>query len=73
MLGISNIVVVRIKISLILKIERMRQRGDNAQMISERLRLDSILTKVDFGDTPIVELDAIQSIDEKVNLVLKAC
>lgn len=73
MLGISNIVVVRIKISLILKIERMRQRGDEEQMISGRLQSDSVLTEVDFGDTPIVDLDAIQSIDEKVDLVLKAC
>lgn len=72
-LGFSNIVVVRIEISLILKIERMKQRGDSEQMILERLKLDSISAEVDFGDMPIVELDAVQSIDEKVSLVLKAC
>jgi len=73
MLGFSNIVVVRIKISSVLKIERMRHRGDSEQMILERLELDSAPVEADFGNTPIVELDAIQSIDEKVSLVLKAC
>jgi len=72
-LGFSNIVVVRIEISLILKIERMRQRGDSEQMISERLGTDFATTEIDFGDVPIIELDAVQPFDEKVSLILKAC
>ena len=73
MLGFSDIVVVRIKISVILKIKRMRQRGDSEQMILERLESDFTSVEVDFGDVPVVELDAIQPLDEKVSLILKAC
>lgn len=73
MLGFDNIVVVRIKISMSLKIERMRQRGDSEQMISERLGTDFATAEIDFGDVPIIELDAAQSLDEKVSLILKAC
>lgn len=73
MLGFDNIVVVRIKISMSLKIERMRQRGDSEQMISERLGTDFATAEIDFGDVPIIELDAVQSLDERVSLILKAC
>lgn len=74
MLGFRNIIVVaRIKISKTLKVERMRQRGDSEQIISERLELDSASAEVDFGDVSIVELNAIQPLDEKVSLILKAC
>lgn len=73
MLGFSNIVVVLTKISVTLKTERMRQRGDSEQMISERMESDSCSAEVDFGDVPVVELDAVQRLDEKVGLILKAC
>lgn len=73
MLGFSNIVVVRIGISGTLKIERMRQRGDSERVISERLELDTATVEVDFGKVPIIELDANQPLDEKVELVLKVC
>lgn len=73
MLGFSNIAVVRIGISRALKIERMKQRGDSEQIILERLELDAAIVEVDFGGVPIIELDANQPLDEKVECILKVC
>lgn len=73
-LGLSNVIVVRIEISEILKIERMRQRGDNEEMIKARLRSDSFKTaEVDFKSLMIIDLNANWSLDEKVECILKAC
>jgi len=73
-LGFNNIIVVRIRISKTLKIERMKQRGDNDQMISERLKLeDQISMDFNFADIQTIELDAVQSIDEKMEFILRAC
>ena len=70
-LGFQNLVVVRIEIGEMLKIERMRHRGDSEQMILKRLELDSASVEIDFGNVPIIELNSIQSLDEKVGLILK--
>jgi len=72
-LGFNNVVVVRIRINKTLKIDRMRQRGDSEQMISERLELDTTTAEFDFGKVPVIELDAKQPLDEKVQLILRAC
>jgi guanylate kinase len=74
-LGFKNVVVVRIEISEILKIERMRQRGDSEQMISERLESDaSIFREINFdGVLGVVEIEAKQSLDQKVESIMKAC
>lgn len=73
-LGFQNIVVVRIEISEILKIERMWQRGDSEEMIKARLKSDSSITvEVDFKSLLIIDLNASWSLDEKVECILKAC
>lgn len=73
-LGFRNIVVVRIEICEALKIARMRQRGDSEEVISERLKSDiSTSMEADFADALIIELNASQSLDEKVGSILKAC
>lgn len=72
-LGFTNVVVVRIEISKTLKIERMRQRGDSELVISERLELDAEPTETDLGKVPIIEVSANQSLDQKVECILKAC
>ena len=74
-LGFENIVVIRIEISKSLKIERMRQRGDNEQMISDRLESDALIF-MEFNFDHVlgfVEIDASQPLDEKVELIIKAC
>lgn len=73
-LGLNNIVVIRIKINEMLKIERMRQRGDTEEMIKTRLRSDGLTTvKIDFKSSIIIDLNASQSLDEKVEFILRAC
>ncbi|MEK7564606.1 MAG: hypothetical protein AAB510_03535 [Patescibacteria group bacterium] len=73
-LGFENIVVVRIQISEELKIKRMRLRGDTEGAISERLESDvASAGDVNFESVQVVELDAIQFIDEKIELILRAC
>lgn len=72
-LGLRNIVVVRINIDEKLKIERMRQRGDSEEEILHRLLLDRDTVKVNFNDIPVVEIEAIHSLNKNVELVLRAC
>ncbi len=73
-LGLRNIVVVRIIISEELKIVRMRYRGDNEKEIVDRLEIDSLITSTtDFRSIPVVCLDANRSIEEKVEIILRAC
>lgn len=71
-LGLKNIVVARIAISEELKIKRMRQRGDTEEMIASRLQSDvESKSEVDFGQLPIINLDATQTIRDEINLVMK--
>lgn len=71
-LGLKNIVVAHISISEELKVARMRQRGDTEEMIASRLRSDvESKAEVDFGQLPIINLDATQTIRDEVNLVMK--
>lgn len=73
-LGCSNIVIVRISISDELKIARMQQRGDSAEMIANRLHVDAeIRSEVVVTAAPTVDLCATQSIDDEVEVVLRAC
>ncbi len=72
-LGLRDIVIVRIKISEMLKIERMRQRGDNEEMIRIRLESDPVVTGVDFKDLLVIDLEANQTLDEEIESVVKAC
>lgn len=73
-LGCRNITAVCIAISEKLKIERMRQRGDSEEMIADRLRADAaIRSEGGLMDIPIIRLQAIQSIEEEVASVLRAC
>lgn len=72
-LGFRNIIVLRINIDEKLKIERMKQRGDSKKEISDRLVLDNLTTNVDFSEVPVVEIGAEQSLDRKVELVLRVC
>lgn len=73
--GFENIVVVHIRISKELKIERMRQRGDSEQTISDRLESDALISMdLNFDHVlGFVELDASQSLGEKVEFIIKAC
>lgn len=73
-LGFRNIVVVRIIINKELKIARMQHRGDSEKAIFERLEIDTLTTPIiDFGLISVVSLDANQSLDEKVEIILKVC
>jgi len=73
-LGFRNIIVVNIAISEVLKVMRMRQRGDSEKVIFERLKIDALtLAITDFGEVPVVDLNANQSLDEKIEIVLGAC
>lgn len=73
-LGYKNIVLVRISINDKLKIERMLKRGDSEQMILNRLQLDSNLNnkhKIDLGRITIIDLNAVQLIDEKIACIMR--
>ena len=73
-LGVMNIVVVRIAINKKLKIARMQHRGDTWEAISGRLKSDALTTTdVDLGQIPIIDLNASQTIYEKIEIVLKVC
>jgi len=70
-LGFGNIVVVHISISKELKIAQMRQRGDTEEMILDHLESDAATTvDVSLGEVPVINLDAKQTIDEKVEAIL---
>lgn len=72
LVGCQNIVVVHLSISNKLKIERMRERGDSEEMIKNRLLTDpESNVEFDFGKIPIIELEATQKIQEKIDLILK--
>lgn len=71
-LGLKNIAVARISISEELKVKRMRQRGDTEEMIASRLQSDvESKVEVDFGQLPIINLDATQTIRDEINLVMR--
>ena len=71
-LGCQHMVVVRISISEQLKIDRMRQRGDNEKMILDRLRVDlENKGEVDLWEIPTIDLDASQTTEEQVDFILK--
>lgn len=73
-LGLSHVAVVRILISEALKIERMRQRGDTEEMITHRLVFDATdKANVDYGNFPIIDLYATQSLEENIERILLAC
>lgn len=73
-LGFRNVVAVRITISEELKIARMRQRGDTEETIFGRLKSDSLtVTDVALEQTPIIDLNASQTIYEKIEAILKVC
>ena len=68
----QNILIVRISISEQLKINRMRQRGDNEKMILDRLRVDlENKGEVDLWEIPTIDLDASQTTEEQVDFILK--
>lgn len=72
-LGLSNVVVVRISISETLKINRMRQRGDTEDMIASRLTFDvSDKTNVNYGSFDVIDLQATDTLAEKVKRILRA-
>jgi len=72
-LGCRNIIVVRMSISNQLKVERMRQRGDTEEIISHRLKEDDgdNGSSVDMGHIPIIDLQADQTIEEKIGHLLR--
>jgi guanylate kinase len=73
-LGHTNIIAVRMSISPELRIKRMLQRGDSTEEISNRLVVDMTEnTTVGLENLPIINLDATQDIDEKIEFVLQAC
>jgi|SRR3989344_1475098 len=73
-LGFENIIVVRISITEELKIKRMQERSDSQEMISSRLQSDvAERVDIDLGQIPVINLDATQTLDEKVELIAKAC
>ena len=72
--GFRNIILVRISISKNLKAERMRQRGDDNKTIFKRIETDNVdRVDVDIGDIKVINLNANQKMNEKINIVLKAC
>mgnify|MGYP003395214612 CR=1 FL=1 len=74
-LGLNHVVVVYISITKELKIARMRQRGDTEEMIRSRLELDAEdKVNADWGRIiiPILNLDAAETLDEKLKRILEA-
>ena len=73
-LKFENVAVVRILITEKLKIERMQQRGDSEEMISRRLQFD-IVDREDiyWEGLEIIDLQATDPLNEKVERVLGAC
>jgi len=73
-LGFKNVTIVRILIDEELKVDRMRRRGDTEEMILSRLQLDvADRIDVDLDQIPSINLDATQTLDEKVECILRAC
>ena len=73
-LGFKNVTIVHILINEELKIDRMRRRGDIEEMILSRLQLDATdRINVDLGQILSINLDATQTLDEKVECILRAC
>ncbi len=73
-IGITDIVVIHIEISEELKIERMKERGDTNEMISDRLLTDAKTIQDTSGLTvPVIKLSAADSLAENVLKVIKAC
>lgn len=73
-LGCKGIIVVRISIDEQLKVERMHQRGDTEAMISNRVRMDAEnAVETDLGQIPVIDLQASQPIEDKIESVLVAC
>ena len=73
-LGLCNVVIVHISITLDLKIERMRQRGDTEEMIVSRLKFDAA-DRAGFylGELQTIDLQATDTLTKKVGEILKAC
>ncbi len=70
-LGLGNVTVINISITEDLKIARMRQRGDSEHMIRDRLEIDaSDRAGVDWGQFPIVHLNAADTIDANVASII---
>ncbi len=71
-LGLDNVTVVRIFVSEALKTARMRQRGDTEEMIAQRLLFDATdKANVNYGGFPILDLQATDTLSEKVERILK--
>lgn len=71
-LGLSNIIVVRISIDEELKISRMRRRGDTEEAILRRVQSDvESREEVDLGQVSIIDLNAAQGINEKIDFLTK--
>jgi guanylate kinase len=71
---INNIAIVHILITDNLKIERMRQRGDAEKAIIRRLQFDiADKADIDWRGFEIINLQATDSLAEKVKQILKAC
>ncbi|MEX0917430.1 MAG: hypothetical protein WDZ90_02830 [Candidatus Paceibacterota bacterium] len=72
-LGLSNVTVVRISVSEVLKTARMRQRGDTEEMIVQRLQFDATdKANVNYEDFPIIDLQASDALAEKVGHILRS-
>lgn len=72
-LGFENVAIVRISITEELKIQRMRRRGDTEEMIARRLKFDAEdKADIDWAQWGIIDLQATNTLDEKVDRVLKA-
>lgn len=73
-LGLNNVAIVRISISQDLKVERMRGRGDTEAMIAQRLKYDDEdRAGVSWEGFAVIDLQATDSLTEKVEQIVKAC
>lgn len=71
-LGFSNVLIVHISISNDLKVKRMKERGDTEEMILSRLLEDlENRSEINFGNSPVIKLDAIQKTEEQIDIILK--
>ena len=73
-LGLPNLVAIHINVTRELKIQRMRERGDTAEMISGRLTFDDQdRGMADWSAFEVIELDASETLERKIAQVLGAC
>lgn len=73
-LGLNNVTIVRISITENLKIERMRGRGDTEATIVQRLKYDDEdRAGINWEGFEIIDLQATDTLAEKVEQILKAC